>query len=75
MVDGDLVVKNGAHVSADLPRLAAQAEAVRARLRRDTAPLAAFNATIEEAAGHFCIGLCRAPHHLERYATPSGLPR
>ncbi|MEM6713252.1 MAG: amidohydrolase family protein [Pseudomonadota bacterium] len=67
MVDGQLVVHDGEHVKCDLADLAAQAELARARLAELNAPARALGRSLEDCVGSFCMGLSRAPYHLDRY--------
>jgi len=70
MVDGEMVVENGAHRSCDLKALAGKVAAARARNAELTRPATALQTAVEDVVGHFCIGLSRQPHHIERYAAP-----
>jgi guanine deaminase len=72
MVDGEMVIENGAHRSCDLKALARKVAAARARNAELTQPATALQAAVEDVVGHFCIGLSRQPHHIERYAAPHG---
>ncbi len=74
MVGGRTIVKDRKHVSADLPALAAKAEAARAWLAGANAGAKRLAADVEEAVGSFCIGLCRHPFHLLRYGGPVATP-
>jgi guanine deaminase len=67
MVDGRVVVANGALVGADMARLAAEAEA--ARDRRDAAnqEKKALFAQLAPVVGSYCPGLGREPFHIERH--------
>jgi len=70
MVGGEIKVENGAHRSCDLKALAAKVAATRARNLEAVKPATALAAAVEDVVGHFCIGLSRQPHHIERYAAP-----
>jgi guanine deaminase len=70
MVGGEMMVEDGAHRSCDLKALAAKAAAARVRNIEATKPATALTAAVEDVVGHFCIGLSRQPHHIERYAAP-----
>lgn len=69
MVGGRLVVDGGRHLTVDLARLAAQAEAARARLEAANLPNKALYERLEGIVGTFCPGLARLPHHINRYAS------
>jgi 5-methylthioadenosine/S-adenosylhomocysteine deaminase len=70
MVDGELIVENGRHRSCDLKALAAKVAVARARNAELNAPATALQKALEDVVGHFCIGLSRQPHHIERYPAP-----
>jgi 5-methylthioadenosine/S-adenosylhomocysteine deaminase len=70
MVDGELVVQNRRHRSADLTDLAGRVAATHARLVELNGPARAQQLQLADLVGHFCIGLSRTPHHIERYAAP-----
>ena len=70
MVGGKIIVENGAHRSCDMKALAAKVAATRARNLEAVKPAMALLAAVEDVVGHFCIGLSRQPHHIERYAAP-----
>ena len=70
MVGGEMMVENGAHRSCDMKALAAKVAATRARNLEAVKPATALLAAVEDVVGHFCIGLSRQPHHIERYAAP-----
>jgi len=79
MVDGRFIVRDGRHVSADLPKLADEAEAARDHMRSANVEATARVAKLEEAVTAFCRGLSSTPYPVERYAafpcrceTPSG---
>ena len=67
MVDGDMVVRDGRHLTCDMADLAAKAEAARARLAELNAPARALGHSLEDCVGSFCMGLSRAPYHIDRY--------
>lgn len=68
MVDGRFIVRDGRHVSADLARLAVEAEAARDHMARANADAAAKVAKLEDAVTAFCRGLSSKPYRVERYA-------
>ncbi|MCX5514602.1 amidohydrolase [Kaistia algarum] len=79
MVDGRFIVRDGRHVSADLPKLAHEAEAARDHMASANASATATVAKLEDAVSAFCLGLSSKPYRVERYAafpcrceTPSG---
>ncbi|MEO8153842.1 MAG: amidohydrolase family protein [Rhizobacter sp.] len=73
MVAGRWVVEQGRHVGSDLSALARQAQAAVAELSVTNAQGKYLSDALEQAVGSFCIGLCRQPFHLHRYAGPPGL--
>jgi len=70
MVDGEMIIENGCHRSCDLKALAVKVAVARARNAELNAPATALQQAVEDVVGHFCIGLSRQPHHVERYAAP-----
>ena len=67
MVDGNPIVLNGRHVTCDMPALATKVEAARARLADRNASTKAAAEAFEAVVGHFCIGLSRHPHSIDRF--------
>jgi 5-methylthioadenosine/S-adenosylhomocysteine deaminase len=70
MVDGEMIIENRRHRSCDLKTLAAKVAVARARNAELNAPATALQKALEDVVGHFCIGLSRLPHHIERYGAP-----
>jgi 5-methylthioadenosine/S-adenosylhomocysteine deaminase len=66
MVGGRFVVRDGALVGLDWPRIAAQARAAAARLAEANAPARAAAERLAPVVGHFCAGLGRCAHDLPR---------
>jgi guanine deaminase len=67
MVDGRIVVANGALVGADMARLAADAEAARDRLDAANQEKKALFAQLAPVVGSYCPSLGREPFHIERH--------
>lgn len=72
MVAGDWIVRQRRHLRCDFEKLAVQAEAARAMLAACASPVREAGRALEDRVGAFCIGLSRAPYHVERYAAPDG---
>jgi hypothetical protein len=51
----------------DLAALARRAEAARARLARQTAPLRALYERLAPVVNRYCPGLAHMPYHIDRY--------
>lgn len=76
MIGGDFVYYDRRHTRIDVPRLAAEAEAARARLEETSAAMRALYDRLEPVVSSFCPGLAAQPYHLNRYlcdASASGV--
>jgi guanine deaminase len=51
----------------DVPKLAREAEAARARLASRNAPLKALYERLAPVVGRYCPGLAHMPYHIDRY--------
>jgi cytosine/adenosine deaminase-related metal-dependent hydrolase len=69
MIGGRMVVENRRVTTIDLPALAAEAEAARARLAGINAPTREICDRLAEVVGRFCPGLAHVPYHINRYVT------
>lgn len=68
MVDGRFIVRDGRHLTANLPTLAEQAEAARDTLLAINAGEIERVGRLEAAVMDFCRGLSMQPYRVERYA-------
>jgi len=69
MIGGRMILDDGRLTTIDEERLRIKVEAAVERLRNVNAERRAFTAKLEEFVGAFCIGLCRSPYHVHRYAS------
>ena len=67
MVAGSFIVRDGKLTRIDMARLAAEAEAARARLEEATADAKALYAKLAPVVASYCPGLAQVPYHLDRY--------
>jgi guanine deaminase len=67
MIGGRLVVEDRRPTTVDLAALARRAEAARARLARQTAPLRALYERLAPVVNRYCPGLAHMPYHIDRY--------
>jgi len=67
MVGGRMIVENRKLLTADLPKLAAQAAASQARRAELTAGAKKLYDRLEKVVGAFCPGLAKAPLHIHRF--------
>jgi 5-methylthioadenosine/S-adenosylhomocysteine deaminase len=67
MIGGRLVVENRRVTTVDVPKLARDAEAARARLARVNAPTKALCEQLAPVVGRYCPGLAHTPYHVTRY--------
>jgi guanine deaminase len=67
MIGGRMIVEHRRLTTVDVPALARQAEAARARLARASAPAKALYERLAAVVGRFCPGLAHTPYHVERY--------
>ena len=69
MIGGQFVLKDGALVGLDWPRIAAQARSAAARLTEANASARQAAEKLAPVVGHFCTGLGRCAHDLPRKLT------
>lgn len=67
MIGGDFVYYDRRHTKLDIAKLAAQAEAARARLEEASAAMRHLYDKLEPVVSSFCPGLAAQPYHLNRY--------
>ncbi len=67
MVAGTFIVQDGRLTRIDMAKLAAEAEAARARLEEATADARALYARLAPVVASYCPGLAQVPYHLDRY--------
>ncbi len=67
MIGGRMVVERRQLTTVDVPKLAREAEAARARLARLNAPLKALYERLAPVVGRYCPGLAHVPYHIDRY--------
>ena len=67
MIGGRMVVEHRRLTTVDLPKLAREAEAARARLARLNAPLKSLYERLAPVVGRYCPGLAHMPYHIDRY--------
>jgi guanine deaminase len=68
MIGGHMILDQGRMTTIDEEKLRARVEAAAERLHGANAERRAFALKLEEFVGQFCIGLCRSPFYLDRYA-------
>ena len=68
MIGGQMVLGDGHFTTIDVEKLRIKVESAVERLRDANAERTAFAAKLEDAVGMFCVGLCRSPYHVHRYA-------
>ena len=68
MVGGRLVYRGGKHLTADLDRLRAEAAEAHVRLEAANRESRDLVRRLEPAVSAFCVGLCREPFPVHRYA-------
>jgi guanine deaminase len=67
MIGGRMVVEHRRVTTVDMPGLAREAEAARARLARANAPARELYERLAMVVGRFCPGLAHVPYHVDRY--------
>ncbi|WP_206931150.1 amidohydrolase family protein [Roseococcus thiosulfatophilus] len=67
MIGGDFVYYDRRHTKLDIAKLAAQAEAARARLEEASTAMRHLYDKLEPVVSSFCPGLAAQPYHLNRY--------
>jgi len=67
MIGGRMVVENRKLLTVDLPKLAAQAAASRARRAAPMGEARKLYDRLEKVVGSFCPGLAKAPLHIHRF--------
>jgi guanine deaminase len=70
MIGGRMVVEHRRVTTVDMPGLAREAEAARARLARANAPARELYERLAVVVGRFCPGLAHVPYHVDRYVGP-----
>lgn len=68
MIGGRLVLHEGRLLTIDEDRLCREAQRACERLVEANAGSRDFAKKLEETVGLFCMGLCREPYHVHRYA-------
>jgi guanine deaminase len=68
MIGGRMVLEHGKLVTIDERRLRRDVERSFERLQGANAQNRAFAARLEPVVGTFCLGLCRSPYHVHRWA-------
>jgi guanine deaminase len=74
MIGGRLVLDHGRLTTIDERKLRLDVERAAERLRGANAENRAFAARLEDVVGGFCMGLCKAPYHLHRWACTDVTP-
>ena len=67
MVGGRMVVEGGRVLGVDMPKLAQQASESVQRLNEVNAGAREFVQALEPVVLEYCVGLARAPHHVQRW--------
>lgn len=67
MTGGRFIFRDGRHTTIDLPKLAREAEAARARLEALNAEWHDLYLKLEPVVGSFCPAIAAQPYHLKRY--------
>jgi guanine deaminase len=62
-----MIVRNGALVNVDLPRLAREAEAARERLEAVNADAKRLSEKLAVVVNSHCPGIAASPYHVRRY--------
>ena len=68
MIGGRMVLEHGRLVTIDERKLRHDVERSFERLQGANAQNRAFAAKLEPVVGRFCLGLCRSPYHVHRWA-------
>jgi 5-methylthioadenosine/S-adenosylhomocysteine deaminase len=68
IIGGRTVLENGKITTIDEQKLRRDVERSAERLRSANAPARAAAAKLEHIVGRFCLGLCRSPYHVQRWA-------
>jgi guanine deaminase len=68
MIGGRMVLDHGRITTIDEVALRRNVEHAVERLRAANAQSRAFAAKLEDVVGGFCLGLCRSPYHVNRWA-------
>ncbi|MGE3701997.1 MAG: amidohydrolase family protein [Hyphomicrobiaceae bacterium] len=68
MIGGRMVLDHGKLTTIDEAKLRRNVERSVKRLQGANAQNRAFAAKLEDVVGHFCLGLCRSPYHVNRWA-------
>ena len=68
MIGGRMILDDGRLTTIDEDKLRVRVETAVERLRGVNAERRAFTAQLEQFVGAFCVGLCRSPYHVNRYA-------
>jgi len=68
MIGGRLVLDHGKITTIDERRLRRDVERATERLQSANAQNRAFAAKLEDVVGGFCVGLCKSPYHVHRWA-------
>lgn len=71
MIGGRMVLDRGKIVTIDEKKLRRDVERAAERLNGANAANRAFAARLEDVVGGFCLGLCRSPYHVDRWACES----
>ena len=68
MIGGRMVLDHGKLTTIDEAKLRRNVERSVERLQGANAQNRVFAAKLEDVVGHFCLGLCRSPYHVNRWA-------
>jgi len=69
MIGGRMVLDRGRLTTVDEAKMRADAARAVERLLAVNAPQRELARALEPVVGMFCLALCRAPYHVDRYAS------
>ena len=68
MIGGRMILDHGRLTTIDERKLRRDVERAAERLQGANAQNRAFAAKLEDVVGGFCMGLCKSPYHVHRWA-------